>query len=350
MIKHFERFLANFGHVSKNVNIEIGDRVILKGSYAGLDFNEFNNIPFRVLDIINNSKNLFHEKLYKVDIEVGFKIYNPIDFSSKSTKSFNIPIDNIKKVIKRKKNLSVDPLGEEDWDDEINERFFKKKKTNLEQWDEQRRILNDQIKKLEEYQRELKDELFDELPIEKKEEIKRKRDELQSKIKDVDPLGEEEWEPYGELQWFADEMEIGDQRRLDRLKGISKAVDYLKPFKTYENVENENELNIYELFYKKDGDLERTLDYLKYRLKGQNIKIYKPDDNGEYEFCSNLFVHDMFIGRANNDEMLFEIFELPVKNHRLYYPDEYIGLYDIIKIPKRTISEQDPLGEEDWGD
>lgn len=112
-MKTFEGFLHRLLLNVKNV--EIGDRVYLMGSYAGVDLDGKEAI---VVDIDENPKNLFHKKLYVVRVQVQVPWFErqvgiPGMFKN-VVKTMGIPIDNIRGINKRIYN-DEDPYGEEDW-------------------------------------------------------------------------------------------------------------------------------------------------------------------------------------------------------------------------------------------
>lgn len=190
MIKEFEGFISRRLLKIKEDDIEIGDKVILTGSYAGVNLNGKES---KVIDINQNPKHLYHKRFYVIKVPVEFDYKRYIQFYRTTViKTIEIPIDNIRKVIKRKVSAE-DPYGEEDWDD-TNEGFLKNyrdrkkfKRSRSVEWD----AIKSLNQELDDYEKNIKDASFINLPIDEQEQMLRNREILKNKIKEIDPT--EDW-------------------------------------------------------------------------------------------------------------------------------------------------------------
>jgi len=135
--------------------------------------------------------------------------------------------------------------------------LFKKKDDPYRGWldiindmEAQRKKLNDSIASLQKAEEELKGTMFKNLPKERQEEILKKQKEnrekirkqkleLEARIKEVDPYGEEEWNnDIKEWDWLDDED--GDNILKSRLDTITKAKNHVINYADMMKNENKN--------------------------------------------------------------------------------------------------------------
>lgn len=123
---------------------------------------------------------------------------------------------------------------------------WKKKKDPYQGWldmihemDEERKKLDNAIASLEETEKQLKDKMFQSLPKEKqeeildkqkknREEIEKQKAELEARMKDIDPYGEEEWDGKVDKEWDWLEDEDDENLMKRHLNTITKAKHHIK--------------------------------------------------------------------------------------------------------------------------